>query len=1036
MRSHLAKFVSDAQSELDQIATRGVGRIVPLRTLFEDEDRDGPGLLIRKLKALGVNPGGQDVLYQEFGYDNEWRRWTNVFDFSSVNAGWQPDLSPRGLQFGRERLRSKVMSEICSVLFARLYFGFETAGLGFALVDLEEESMGHLAGECSLSVEQLSNILRGTLRVMGDLYRYPQEDPGALPVPSWPNWGIARAGLRNFVRKCASVHGISETNLLEVVWKAICVTGGHTHLTINPRRLLVRIALPLDPVWTCSSCRRPHLYNPGICTSLFCQAELGEAPDSTCDDLHTRNYYGREAVGLRQPVRLHAEELSAQSDNQPERQRLFRNITVDLTGSETHPIVPVVDEIDMLSVTTTMEVGIDIGSLQGVVLGNMPPMCFNYQQRAGRAGRRGQAFATVLTVCRGRSHDEFYYRYPERITGDPPPVPFLSMSRPEIAQRLVVKESLRRAFYNAGVRWWESTTPPDSHGEFGLMANWIDETARRDAVKNWLETATEVDQIASALCTGPSGGITPGDLARYARQELYDRIQLACANPELTGDGLAERLAEAAILPMYGMPSRVRVLYHELFGSKASLIDRDLDLAITEFAPGSQRTKDKRVHQAIGFTAPLQNRGARWQPSSSEPLPARRWMSRCERCHFTTTTDVQPQGTTCPECGCATSDDPAFRFFQFAVPLAFRTILSKGDDSIEEGELLATGVSTVAESDPNPCWPVSETNSAIAYSAAGRVYRVNSRRGQLFRGALGTTVRRGLRLEHQWIDERFQADDEMAFTQEAVTEAVAIVAPKTTDVLRVRPATVSPGLLLDPLASAGIKAAYYSAAFILRFVAAEELDIDPDELDISYVRQIELANGTRAGEIIINDHLANGAGFTAWIEGNLAKILGTATSVNAPRNTFIGALLSDDHRMTCDSSGYDCLQNYRNMAFHGLLDWRLGVSLLRSLQSPAFNCALDGDHSLPDLHGWFDLATTLRDSFCRSFNTTPREFGPLSGFEVGGREVLVIHPLWNLSQPVGVLAEARAACGPGEVHALDTFNLLRRQGWSHRSLGP
>ena len=275
----------------------------------------------------------------------------------------------------------------------------------------------------------------------------------------------------------------------------------------------------------------------------------------------------------------------------------------------------------------------------------------------------------------------------------------------------------------------------------------------------------------------------------------------------------------------------------------------------------------------------------------------------------------------------------------------------------------------------------------------------------------------------------------MVFTQEAVAEAVAIVAPKTTDVLRVRPATVSPGLLLDPLASAGIKAAYYSAAFILRFVAAEELDIDPDELDISNVRQIQLANGTRAGEIIINDHLANGAGFTAWIEGNLAKILGTATSVNAPRNTFIGALLSDDHRMRCDSSGYDCLQNYRNMAFHGLLDWRLGVSLLRSLQSPAFNCALDGVHSLPDLHGWFDLATTLRDSFCRSFNTTSRVFGPLPGLEVGGRQVIIVHPLWDMAKPAGLLAEAKLTCTQGEVRTLDTFNLLRRQGWAYRSLG-
>ena len=60
-------------------------------------------------------------------------------------------------------------------------------------------------------------------------------------------------------------------------------------------------------------------------------------------------------------------------------------------------------------------------------------------------------------------------------------------------------------------------------------------------------------------------------------------------------------------------------------------IDRDLDLAITEFAPGSERTKDKRIHQPIGFTAPYLYRNGRWEPASNDPLPDRRWMERCAR---------------------------------------------------------------------------------------------------------------------------------------------------------------------------------------------------------------------------------------------------------------------------------------------------------------------------------------------------------------------------------------------------------------------
>ncbi len=172
---------------------------------------------------------------------------------------------------------------------------------------------------------------------------------------------------------------------------------------------------------------------------------------------------------------------------------------------------------------------------------------------------------------------------------------------------------------------------------------------------------------------------------------------------------------------------------------------------------------------------------------------------------------------------------------------------------------------------------------------------------------------------------------------------------------------------------AGIRSAFYSAAFILQRVIADKLDVDPVEIEIADIRRVTSENGQNTAEIILTDELPNGSGFVRKLFDEIDQIITECVEpISAreafPLSSYLLSIQSEKHQ-SCKDACYDCLKVFRNMNYHGLLDWRLGIALLRVLANPTYQAGADGKfNDFYELNGWQNETIHLARNFAASFD--------------------------------------------------------------------
>ena len=972
----------------------------------------------RRLLAAGMNPGGVDRSVTWTDLNENRGDWKDLFDWRRTPAGDKEGLSA-DQQEHRRRITRAAREEVAGMLFAGGRRDLESLMLGCVTFDrTDEPRVPHTVQEAADS----------TIRLLGkrrriDTHRATADD---ARLPGY---------VCNYLEAVATANGLAADDLEQEVTDLLQRTGAFGQGLLRFQGLFV--ARPSETRYECGVCSRLHVHRSGgICSE--CHAALHEPRSGGGGSRRDEDYYRWLATKAGPIFRLNCAELTGQTDKQDarNRQRLFQNVTVD--GEEA-----ITDNIDLLSVTTTMEAGVDIGALLAVMMANMPPMRFNYQQRVGRAGRRKAPLSLAVTLCRGRSHDDYYFQRPERITADPPPPPYVDTARPQILHRVLAKEVLRRAFAELGL--FSSRTGDSVHGEFGTPASWngppespppgYQGQTVSEIIQEWIgRHHSEVEEICDSLMIGTRLEGNVGERTQaisWIARDLIPEVTRATQDPGLVQDKLSERLANQGILPMFGFPTRARLLYHQRPGRwpPQHVVDRDLELAVSMFAPGAETVKERTIHTAIGV-GHYQPRGQD-AVEGEDPLGPSVQIGLCRNCQHVETD--APSSAACPVCGAQTgSGERSFQAMDLRQPKGFISYFSRARDYDGAFEFVPRAGRPKAG---QPAFRLSSQLNFEIGSGVGRLHVVNDNGGRLFSFSQERWAGSEAMID---VDAANAADRRHAASTRGrvpetrhpagPTTSCALAAISDTDMMILGIQEYGCGRQADPRTPQG-RGALYSLAFMLRRAAAVYLDIQDYELKAGIRSRGETSRHAVTGQVFLCDTLENGAGYSTHLgKPGVAQELLEMISKPTSRG-FHERLVAHEHADACSASCPDCLRSYSNLAYHNLLDWRLAVDMAE--------LALDAGATVSlGTARWKGIAETAAKTLEAARPNSMRiDLAGLPALADGNQALIVTHPLWQAEQSACV-PELEAAWDkaeqelglevvPGESF-ISVFEALRR----------